>query len=63
MFAARTPLRTSDVIVRAVIVGPHPGDQFWIDGLAQQSRMFGFPPAEAFVPTRCRPLALAVRFR
>ncbi|GAP36174.1 MBL fold metallo-hydrolase [Piscinibacter sakaiensis] len=34
------------------IVGPHPGDQFWIDGLAEQSRMFGFPPAEAFVPTR-----------
>ncbi|MCE4538669.1 MBL fold metallo-hydrolase [Pelomonas sp. P7] len=34
------------------IVGPHPGDQFWIDGLAQQSRMFGFPPAEAFEPDR-----------
>jgi hydroxyacylglutathione hydrolase len=34
------------------IVGPHPGDQFWIDGLPQQSRMFGFPPAEAFMPTR-----------
>ncbi len=34
------------------VVGPHPGDQFWIDGLAQQSRMFGFPPAEAFTPTR-----------
>lgn len=34
------------------IVGPHPGDQFWIDGLAQQSRMFGFPPAEAFTPGR-----------
>lgn len=34
------------------IVGPHPGDQFWIDGLAQQSRMFGFPPAEPFTPTR-----------
>ncbi len=34
------------------IVGPHPGDQFWIDGLAQQSRMFGFPPAEPFAPTR-----------
>jgi glyoxylase-like metal-dependent hydrolase (beta-lactamase superfamily II) len=34
------------------IVGPHPGDQFWIDGLAQQSRMFGFPPAEDFTPTR-----------
>lgn len=34
------------------IVGPHPGDQFWIDGLAKQSQMFGFPPAEPFVPTR-----------
>nr|WP_145547349.1 MBL fold metallo-hydrolase [Variovorax boronicumulans] len=34
------------------IVGPHPGDQFWIDGLPQQSRMFGFPPAKAFTPTR-----------
>lgn len=34
------------------VVGPHPGDQFWIDGLAQQSRLFGFPPAEAFTPTR-----------
>lgn len=34
------------------IVGPHPGDQFWIDGLPQQSRMFGFPAAEPFTPTR-----------
>jgi glyoxylase-like metal-dependent hydrolase (beta-lactamase superfamily II) len=34
------------------IVGPHPGDQFWIDGLATQSQMFGFPPAEPFTPTR-----------
>ena len=34
------------------IVGPHPGDQFWIDGLAEQSRMFGFPPAKPFTPTR-----------
>jgi len=34
------------------IIGPHPGDQFWIDGLAQQSRMFGLPPAEGFTPTR-----------
>lgn len=34
------------------IIGPHPGDQFWIDGLPQQSAMFGFPPAETFVPTR-----------
>jgi glyoxylase-like metal-dependent hydrolase (beta-lactamase superfamily II) len=34
------------------IVGPHRGDQFWIDGLPQQSKMFGFPPAEMFTPTR-----------
>ena len=34
------------------IVGPHPGDQFWIDGLAEQGRMFGFARAEPFTPTR-----------
>jgi glyoxylase-like metal-dependent hydrolase (beta-lactamase superfamily II) len=34
------------------IVGPHEADQFWIDGLPQQSAMFGFPPAETFTPTR-----------
>ncbi|MBI3369934.1 MAG: MBL fold metallo-hydrolase [Burkholderiales bacterium] len=34
------------------IIGPHPGDQFWIDGLPQQSAMFGFAPAELFAPTR-----------
>lgn len=34
------------------IIGPHPGDQFWIDALPEQSRMFGFPDAEAFTPTR-----------
>lgn len=34
------------------VIGQHPGDQFWIDGLAQQSRMFGFPPAEGFTPDR-----------
>lgn len=34
------------------IIGPHPADQFWIDGLAEQSRMFGFPPAQPFTPTR-----------
>jgi glyoxylase-like metal-dependent hydrolase (beta-lactamase superfamily II) len=34
------------------IIGPHPGDQYWIDRLADQSRMFGFPPAEPFTPTR-----------
>ena len=34
------------------ITGPHPADQFWIDGLPQQSAMFGFPPARQFTPTR-----------
>ena len=34
------------------IIGPHPGDQFWIDGLAEQAKMFGFAPAEPFKPTR-----------
>ena len=34
------------------IVGPHRGDAFWIDALAQQSAMFGFAPAETFAPTR-----------
>ena len=34
------------------VVGPHEGDRFWIDGLAQQARMFGFPPAQAFEPSR-----------
>ena len=36
------------------IIGPHPGDQFWIDGLAQQSVSFGFAPAQPFTPTRWR---------
>jgi len=34
------------------IIGPHPGDQFWIDALPQQAQMFGFPPAQAFTPDR-----------
>ncbi|MBL8352180.1 MAG: MBL fold metallo-hydrolase [Burkholderiaceae bacterium] len=34
------------------VIGPHPGDQFWIDGLAEQAKMFGFAPAEPFAPTR-----------
>ena len=34
------------------IIGPHTGDQYWIDALPQQSAMFGFPPARQFTPTR-----------
>lgn len=34
------------------IEGPHRDDQFWIDALAEQSRMFGFPDAVSFEPAR-----------
>jgi glyoxylase-like metal-dependent hydrolase (beta-lactamase superfamily II) len=32
------------------IVGPHRGDQFWIEGLPEQGRMFGVGRSETFVP-------------
>jgi glyoxylase-like metal-dependent hydrolase (beta-lactamase superfamily II) len=34
------------------ITGPHPDDQFWIEGLPQAAASYGFPPARPFVPTR-----------
>ncbi len=34
------------------IEGPHIGDKFWVDGLSQQSQMFGFPQVEMFTPDR-----------
>jgi glyoxylase-like metal-dependent hydrolase (beta-lactamase superfamily II) len=34
------------------IIGPHQTDQFWIDSLAEQGKMFGFANARAFKPTR-----------
>lgn len=34
------------------IEGPHEDDRFWIDGMAQQSKMFGFPNVKSFAPTR-----------
>jgi glyoxylase-like metal-dependent hydrolase (beta-lactamase superfamily II) len=34
------------------VIGPHEGDRFWIDGLGEQARVFGFAPAEPFTPTR-----------
>ncbi|MBS7350930.1 MAG: MBL fold metallo-hydrolase [Comamonas sp.] len=34
------------------IIGPHEGDQFWIDGLPEQSLRFGFVPVNSFTPTR-----------
>ena len=34
------------------IEGPHEDDKFWIDGLEQQAKAYGFPPARSFVPDR-----------
>lgn len=34
------------------IEGPEQGDQFWIDGLAEQGRMFGIRSEGAFTPDR-----------
>ncbi|MBS0394189.1 MAG: MBL fold metallo-hydrolase [Proteobacteria bacterium] len=34
------------------IEGPHPGDRFWIEGLAEQGRMFGIASEGAFEPDR-----------
>jgi glyoxylase-like metal-dependent hydrolase (beta-lactamase superfamily II) len=36
----------------ADIVGPHQADNFWLQGLENQSQMFGFPLTKAFVPNR-----------
>ncbi len=34
------------------VEGPHRDDQFWIDGLAEQSQRFGFDGARPFTPDR-----------
>lgn len=34
------------------IIGPHKGDEFWIQGLPQQAAMFGFKEAKVFTPDR-----------
>ncbi|MCB1850186.1 MAG: MBL fold metallo-hydrolase [Gammaproteobacteria bacterium] len=34
------------------IEGPHQDDLFWIEGMSDQSRMFNFPGAEVFHPSR-----------
>lgn len=35
-----------------LIEGPHEEDRFWIEGMQQQSKMFGFPNVRSFQPTR-----------
>lgn len=34
------------------VEGPHIDDLFWIEGMPQQSRTFGFPNVRSFTPTR-----------
>jgi len=34
------------------IIGPHPEDQFWIDGIPAQGRAYGLPDARSFTPDR-----------
>lgn len=34
------------------IIGPQREDEFWLQALPEQCRMFGFPPCESFTPTR-----------
>ena len=34
------------------VEGPHPEDRFWIDGMEEQSRMFGVAGARTFTPDR-----------
>ncbi len=39
-------------LLRVPVEGPHRDDQFWIDALPEQSRMFGFPNVQPFTPDR-----------
>lgn len=38
-------------IYNVPVVGPEQGDAFWIDNLAQQAQMFGFPTPQHFSPS------------
>jgi glyoxylase-like metal-dependent hydrolase (beta-lactamase superfamily II) len=44
------------------VEGPQREDQFWIDGMPQQSKMFGFPNVRSFVPDRWLEQGDTVRF-
>ena len=64
MFATRTPLRASDVAIRAAIVAPGPGAPAYIHstlgGLLFTLNAIGYAVAAVAMVI---PLALAVRFR
>ena len=39
-------------LLQLPIIGPHPADQFWIDGIPMAAASYGFPPSRPFKPTR-----------
>lgn len=45
-----TPELTS--VMNVPVIGPHIDDAFWLQGLMNQSQMFGFPPIDPFEPTQ-----------
>lgn len=42
----------SNFLGNVPIIGPHIGDQFWLDALTEQSTRFGFGHAQAFHPNK-----------
>ncbi|HEY1611783.1 MAG TPA: MBL fold metallo-hydrolase, partial [Paraburkholderia sp.] len=44
------------------IEGPHEDERFWLDALPEQTRRFGFPAVDAFVPDRWLTDGDVVRF-
>lgn len=48
--------------VAVPVEGPGEGDRFWIEGMPQQSRMFGFPAVRSFEPDRWLKGGDSVRF-
>ena len=55
---------TADIAQRLGIPveGPHRDDAFWIEGIPEQSRRFGFPPMKSFTPDRWLEQGDTVRF-
>jgi len=42
----------ADMLGGVAVVGPHQDDDFWLQGLEGQSKMFGFPLTKAFTPSQ-----------
>ena len=42
----------ADALGHVDVIGPHKDDNFWLQGLENQSQMFGFPLTKSFEPTQ-----------